>query len=134
MTITQRQGAHTHIKWLDLQQNGLMVECAIMKEDAQGNIYYFPLGGLDSIDKGRMARILQNRNSNNFPLWDLMSQTTLNNGVNALTFFHQLVKVISPDGVIYTPKGGVVGTATRAGTVRLEDPVLDTKSAVAETK
>lgn len=125
MAITTAKGATTHIEWLDLKNNGLMVECAIMKKDQQGNIYYFELGHLDSIDKGRMARILRSRNANNFPLWDLMSQTTLNNGVNALTYFHQLVKIISPDGIVYTPKGGVVGTERRAGTVQVNDPKHD---------
>jgi hypothetical protein len=61
-----------------------------------------------------------------------MSQTTLNNGVNALTYFHQLVKVISEDGVIYTPKGGVVGMGTAPGTY--QDPMLDANPSVAENK
>lgn len=108
--VTQSAGQLPHVRWLDLKGQGLMVECAIMKEDEQGNIYYFELGNLDNIDKQRVGRLLRSRNATTMQLWDLMSNTTLNNGVNALTYFHQLVKVISADGVIYTPKGGVVGT------------------------
>ena len=108
--IQQSPGQLPHTRWLDLKNNGLMVECAVMKEDAQGNIYYFELGNLDSIDKQRVGRLLRSRNAQTMELWDLMSNTTLNNGVNSLTYFHQLVKVISPDGVIYSPKQGTVGT------------------------
>ncbi len=115
-----RQGASPHIKWLELKKDGIMHECAIMKTDEHGNVYYFELGKIDSIDKQRMARLLMNRNADRHELWDLMSQTTLNNGVNALTYFHQLVKIISPDGVIYTPRGGVVGTERRQGEVALD--------------
>ena len=135
MAIRSQQGAMKHVEWLDLKQNGLMVECAIMKRDSHGNIYYFELGHLDSIDKGRIARILKNRNAANFELWDLMSQTTLNNGVNALEYFHQLVKIISPDGVIYTPKGGVVGVSSKPGTHQIGgDGFTDAQPSVAENK
>lgn len=109
--VNQRAGAYPHVRWLDLGGNGVMKECAIMKEDGIGNIYYIEIGSMDNIDKGRLVKILTNRNSQSFELWDLMSQMTLNNGVNALTYFHQLVKVITPAGVIMSPKGGVIGTS-----------------------
>jgi len=115
-----RDGVSPHIKWLELKKDGIMHECAVMKTDQHGNTYYFELGKIDNIDKQRMARILQNRNADRHELWDLMSQTTLNNGVNALEYFHQLVKIISPLGVIYTPRGGVVGTERRAGEISLD--------------
>ena len=120
LTYEVRSGASPHIKWLELKKDGIMHECAIMKVDAHGNKYYFELGKIDRIDKQRMARLLQNRNADRMELWDLMSSTTLNNGVNALTYFHQLVKIISPDGVIYSPQGGVVGMSRRAGEVALD--------------
>ncbi len=122
MAVRSKKGAYPHVEWLDLKGDGLMSECAIMKKDDKGNIYYFELGFCDAIDKQRVARMLQSRNAATFELWDLMSQTTLNNGVNALTYFHQLVKVISADGVIYTPRGGLVGSETRAGTYQETAP------------
>lgn len=132
MPVRTRKGKFPHIEWLDLKGDGLMHECAIMKRDEHGNIYYFELGKCDGIDKQRVARLVRNRNAENFELWDLMSQTTLNNGVNALTYFHQLVKIISPDGVIYSPKGGVVGMDTRAGTFQDAAPsIADNKPASA---
>ena len=110
MAVDTRQGNLPHIKWIDLLGNGVLTECAVLKEDDLGNIYYIEVPSLDQIDKQRIARILTNRNAPNFELWDLMSQITLNNGVNALNYFHQLVKIITPDSVIMNPRMGVVGT------------------------
>lgn len=111
MSVVSRQGNYPHIEWLNLRQDGTLVECAIMKKDAQGNRYFIEVGSLDSIDKKRIVKILTNRNARNFPLWDLMSQTTLNNGVNALNYFHQLVRVLTPSGTIQNPRTGEVGYA-----------------------
>lgn len=109
MAVATRKGNHPHIEWVDIRQNGVMVECAIMKIDANGNRYYFEVGPLDGIDKRRLLKIITNRNANSFPLWDLMSQITLNNGVNALEYFHQLVRVLTPSGQIINPRSGETG-------------------------
>ena len=90
MAITRRPSTAPHMEWLDLHGDGILDECAIMKEDATG-IYHIPLTNIDEIDKSRLVNIIMNRNSKHFPLWELMQQTTLGNGVNALTYFHQLV-------------------------------------------
>jgi hypothetical protein len=111
MTVVRtHKGAQPHVEWIDLKGNGVMVECGVMKRDGFGNIYFIEIPSLDNIDKTRLARILANRNALNFELWDLMSQITLNNGVNALVYFHQLVKIITPDGVVMNPRAGTVGT------------------------
>lgn len=120
--IESRQGNLPHIEWLDLAGNGVFTECCIVKRDELGNIYHFPVNSLDSIDKKRLARILQSRLAPQLECWDLLSQTVLNNGVNALEYFHQLVKVISPNGQVYSPRHGVIGTGQVAGK-------MDTRSA-----
>lgn len=125
MTVRTHKGVQPHVEWIDLKGNGVMVECAVMKRDAFGNIYFVEIPSLDQIDKTRMARILTNRNANNFELWDLMSQITLNNGVNALVYFHQLVKIITPDGVIMNPRAGTVGTG------RVDTAAIDAERAKA---
>lgn len=102
---------YPHIEWLDLQNNGVLTESAIMKRDSNGNIYFFPVTSLDSVDKQRLRNILTGRNAKNFPLWDLMQQVTLGNGVNALEYFHQLVKVLTPNGQIIDATAGRVGAA-----------------------
>lgn len=118
MTITAHKGTYPHIEWIDLKNNGVLVECAVMKRDTFGNIYYIEVPSLDVVDRKRMARIMTHRNAPITELWDLMSQITLNNGVNALDYFHQLVKVITPQGVIMNPRAGVIGT----GVVNTNNP------------
>ena len=110
MAIKMYAGSLPHIYWIDLEGNGMFAECAVMKKDNLGNTYFFPLNGLDRVDKGRLSRIVQNRNSKNFPLWELMEQITLNNGVNALTYFHQLVEMLSATGKRVRPQEGLIGT------------------------
>lgn len=102
-----------HIAWIDLYGDGVLHECAVMRTKADGNILFFQVNALDEIDRRRLAGILATRNANNFELWDLMSQKTLGNGVNALSYFHQLVKVLSPAGKILDPRSGQVGAAVR---------------------
>lgn len=120
MAVNMQEGNMPHIFWIDLKNDGVYTECAVMKKDGLGNIYYFPLNALDDIDKRRLARILSNRNANHFELWDLMSNITLNNGVNALTYFHQLVQVLTPGGRSMRPQEGVIGVGTTG--------VIDTRS------
>jgi hypothetical protein len=117
MAVTMNQGSLPHIYWIDLEKNGVYTECAVMKRDPMGNVYFFPVKSLDDIDNRRLYRILTNRNAQAFELWDLMSQITLNNGVNALTYFHQLVKVITPGGKVMRPQEGVVGIESQFGQV-----------------
>lgn len=110
MAIVEKPGGLPHVSWLDLKNNGVLTECAVMKRDVAGNITFIEIPSLDDVDKKRLTRILLNRNAKEFELWDLMSQITINNGMNALNYFHQLVKIITPRGVIMNPKDGVVGT------------------------
>ncbi len=103
---------YPHVEWIDLKDDGTLIECAIMKKDANGNIFFIELGGLDAVDKQRLFNILVSRNSAQFELWDLMAQVTLGNGINALEYFHQLVKVFTPAGQILTPRLGTMGAPT----------------------
>jgi len=103
---------YPHLAWIDLQNDGVLHECAIMRREPSGNILYFKTNSLDSIDKRRLAGILMDRNARNFQLWDLMANKTLGNGVNALTYFHQLVKQLTPTGKTIDPRAGQIGTGT----------------------
>lgn len=94
------QGKYPHIEWLDLYNNGVVTECAILKKDPEGNVYFFPVNTLDMIDKKRLLDIVTNRNAHLYELWDLMHQITMRNGVNALVYFNQLAKVLTPSGAI----------------------------------
>lgn len=109
MAVFQKKGQVPHTRWINLKGDDIMIECAILKEDNFGNLHYIEIPNLDDIDKRRLTKILMDRNVNNFELWDLMGQKTLNNGVNALRYFHQVVKVISPEGTVMDPREGHVG-------------------------
>lgn len=113
--VTKKSQKHPHIEWIDLNENGVFVECAIMKRDRRGNIYFIRMDRLDSIDLTRLFDIVSNRNAKNYELWDLMSQITLGNGINSLAYFHQMVEMITTNGQIMKPRLGVVG-AGRAQT------------------
>lgn len=102
---------YAHIEWLDLEGKGTLTEVAVMKRDDMGNVWFFPIAPLDNIDKSRLAKIVTNRNAGMYAMWDLMGQITLNNGINALTYFHQLVKILTPQGQILEPNQGKVGVA-----------------------
>ncbi len=110
MALTIRPGHLPHIEWIDLNNNGTLIECAIMKKDNLGNIAYIQVNQLDAVDRRRLLKIITSRTAQQFPLWDLLSNITLNNGVNALSYFHQLVRTISQRGVISSPRAGEIGT------------------------
>jgi hypothetical protein len=101
---------YPHVEWIELNGDGIMHECAIMKRDGQGNVLFFKTNDLDEIDKRRLAGILMDRNSKNFELWDLMANKTLGNGVNALIYFNQLVRQLTTNGKILDPRSGQMGT------------------------
>lgn len=114
--------AYHHVKWIELKP-GQQIECAVLKEDEFGNLYFFPLTDLDDIDKRRFFSIVTSRHAPNMPLWDLMSQKTLGNGMNALNYFHQLVKIVTPDGNVINPRAGVIGGT--AGTQQIAQPAAN---------
>jgi hypothetical protein len=136
--INTKPTAYNHIEYIELYNDGMFYECAVMRKDDMGNISYFEINKLDDIDKRRLLRIVQNRNADRMELWNLMQDITLNNGVNALGYFHQLVKVISPNGRIYSPKTGVIGTAKASAaritnTEQLSDNVMAANELPKET-
>lgn len=131
MAVNMRPGNLPHIAWIDLKNNGVYTESAIMKEDGLGNVYFIRLTYLDQIDRKRLARILTNRNAQHFELWDLMSNITLNNGVNALEYFHQLVEMITATGEIMKPREGVIGAPGAGGVI---DTRSDAQKAVEDDK
>ena len=105
-TVKTVKSKYPHIEWIDLLNNGVLVECAIVKKTSTGDVHFFPVDHLDIVDQRRLLGIVSNRNATAFPLWDLMRQVTLNNGCNALEYFHQLTKVRTPSGQIFEPSLG----------------------------
>lgn len=109
MALVKMKTDIPHIYRIDLYNDGLAHECALLSEDRFGNLYIIKLADLDNIDKARIGKIVQHRYINQLPLWDVMHQTTLKNGLNALEYFQQLVKAITPAGKFFTPRTGASG-------------------------
>lgn len=100
---------YPHIAEVDLGK-GFALEVAVMAIDARtADLYFIQLNQLDAIDLKRLHSIILSRDSARYPLWDLMDQKTLLNGVNALTFFQQFVKIRTVNGDILTPGSGQRG-------------------------
>lgn len=108
------------IKRIDLRRDGVSVEVTLLKavevdKDENGNplyeLWYIQNDQLDAIDQKRLLNILQKsaRVKDFQPLYETMAQVTLGNGVNALDYFHQYVRVLYPSGAIMRPKLGRSG-------------------------
>jgi hypothetical protein len=66
---------------------------------------------MDEIDRNRITKILKKRDAGSYELWDLLDNTVLANGENALTYYNQLVKVRTVSGQTFVPKSGSRGVA-----------------------
>ena len=121
--VVTHKGEFPHVEWVNLRE-GTLVEVAVVNRDPVGNIFFIELNKLDAIDRQRLFNIINKRHAATLPLWDLLNSTTLGNGMNALTYFHQLVKVLTPSGKVIDPKAGIVGT--RAGVQTIEAPAAVT--------
>lgn len=114
MAINVMRGKYPHVGWVDIEGQGVVSEIAIMSNKPNG-LMFIKLNQLDAIDKQRLFRVISNRNSHLYELWDLMSNLTLGNGANALEYFHQYVKILTPSGQVMTPQMGVMGVPGATG-------------------
>lgn len=116
--IKMVQRAYRHYVSIDLHNDGIAHDILLMREDASsGDVYFIAVESLDDVDRDRIRGILGRRGATSMPLWDLMSGITLGNGMNALEYFHQYVKVRTPTGRIMNPsthRKSVLRTARRA--------------------
>jgi hypothetical protein len=88
-----------HVELIDIDDSGLLREVAVVKRDEDGTLHYIDIASLAEIDKGRLKKILMSPHADKYPLWELLSQSRLSNGLNALDFFHyNFIKVKRPAG------------------------------------
>ena len=89
-----------HVELIDIDDSGLLREVAVVKRDENdGTLHYIVIDSLAPIDKGRLKKIIMSPHADKYPLWELMSQSSLSNGMNALDFFHyNFIKVKRPMG------------------------------------
>jgi len=103
-----------HIEYIDVDNDGILEEIAVVKRSEDGTIHYINIAPLDPIDKARLKRIVTSQHADKYPLWELLSQSKLENGMNALDFFHSnLIKVKRGTGTTSTQFGGGLATTTK---------------------
>lgn len=100
-TIEKRPTDLKHVYLIDWNDDGLLKEIAVVMESPDGTIYGMEVDKLHPIDKARLKKFLVSVHADKYPLWELLSQGKLNNGVNPLDFFHMnYVKIKRPRGAI----------------------------------
>lgn len=100
-----------HIEYLDVDGSGVLKEVVIVKRWADGAYSYIETGILDGIDRGRLKNILGSPHADKYELWELLSMSKINNGMNALDYFHQLAKKKNPKGSTDRVIGGSIKDA-----------------------
>ncbi len=99
--IEKRKTSLMHCWLIDWNDDGLLKEIAVVMEAPDGSIYGIEIDKLHPIDKARLKKFLVSVHADKYPLWELLSQGQLNNGLNPLDFFHMnYVKVKRPRGAI----------------------------------
>lgn len=93
-----RDSNYPHIKFVDLNNNGILEEVAVMKLFPNGDMAYITVASLDDTDKSRLLKVVTSEHAHMFTLDQLLKNTTLKNGMNALVYFQQLVKVRTASG------------------------------------
>jgi len=99
--IEKRATNMRHVFLIDWNDDGILKEVAVVMEAPDGTIYGIEVDKLHPIDKARLKKFIVSVHADKYPLWELLSQGKLNNGVNPLDFFHMnYVKVKRPRGAI----------------------------------
>ena len=122
-----------HVFYLDANDDGQYREVAVVKKDYNGSVYYIDVQLLDQVDKGRLKKIVTDLHADKYELWDLMSQKKLSNGINALDYFHRLVRVKRAPGSVNTAMGGGLLSARPESDVMVGSQFSDPGSGVIES-
>jgi hypothetical protein len=105
-----------HVYLIDWDDNGIQKEIAVVMETPDGTIYGIDVANLHTLDRKRLQRFVTSIHADKYPLWELLSQGKLDNGMNALDFFHaNYVKRKMPRGAISGGTFGSLSTAISAG-------------------
>lgn len=112
--MNQQAKNYNHVQFLDLKNNGVELECVVLREFDNGDVAYINLSTLDQLDLDRLSKIIYRPNAHMFPLYELMNQTTLANGENALEYFDQMVTVKTVTGEHIAPRSGRRGSVGNA--------------------
>ncbi len=117
------QTKYRFIELMDIDNNGLLSEVAIVKRFPNGDIYFIPLQSLDSIDLQRLRLIITHQDAGLYDeLWKLLEQRTLGNGMNALIYYNQVVKHRTPNGQILNYGSGKLSYTMQAPVTQQPQP------------
>ena len=127
-----------HIFFFDTEGDGRLREVAVVKaakthDGSIQSVYYIDIALLDNVDKGRLKGLVTGTHADKYELWDLMSQSSLNNGKNALDYFHQLVRTVHGPGATNTSLGGGLSGVRVEGTAMVGSEFGDPAGASLET-
>lgn len=99
--IEKRATDLRHVFLIDWNDDGILKEIAVVMEAQDGTVFGIEVDKLHPIDKARLKKVIMSVHADKYPLWELLSQGRLNNGMNALDFFHaNYVKVKRPRGAV----------------------------------
>lgn len=119
--IEKRATDLPHIFLIDWNDDGILREIAVVLEAPDGTIYGIEIDKLHPIDKARLKKFITSVHADKYPLWELLSQGQLNNGLAALDFFHQnYVKV-------KRPRGAILGGGLASVEVYKDDSIIGSK-------
>lgn len=96
----------SHVAYEDVNGDGVRREVVIVKRWGDGSYSYIDTQVLDYIDKGRLKAILLSQHADKYEMFELLNMTKLNNGMNALDYFHQLTKIKRVKGSVNVTGGG----------------------------
>ena len=114
--ITLNPTSMHHIYECDIDDSGLLRQIALLKKFKDGSICYIDVAPLHDIDKRRIKKIITSQHADKYELWELMSQSKLNNGMNALDFFHtNFAKVKRPLGAKASGPADTLESVSGAG-------------------
>ena len=130
---------YNHIFLFDIMGDGRFREVAVVKQvknldGSVRSVYYIDVALLDNVDKGRIKGIITSRHADKYELWDLLSQNVLNNGKNALDYFHQLTKVEHGKGANTTAPGAGLNSIAIEGNSIIGSEFTDPTSASLDTQ
>lgn len=94
-----------HIFLIDIDDSGMLRECAVLNEFGDGSIAYIVVDTLHAIDKARLKKVVLSQHSDKYPLFELLSQAKFSNGLNGLDYMHSnFVKIKRPRGASLSTK------------------------------
>lgn len=82
-----------HIFYMDVNDDGVLREIAVVKKWEDGSISYIDVALCDNIDKGRIKKVVLGHHADKYQLWELLDMERLSNGLNGLDYFHQMTKM-----------------------------------------